>query len=161
MPARKKARARRSKAANGDTSSTATALTEDQQWEQDQRERAEKKRDEVAAEQDRRTAMSPQEREIDDRKKAADAQKEAERWNALSQEEKNAEMDDESSPNYDPLPPWQHRVGIGKVIDARMQRFDLIYTDGTLPSGGDRQEALRFCLEYMTSDEDETEDKDE
>jgi hypothetical protein len=125
--------------------------TEDQAWERTQRERAEAARDTGVKENERRVKMTPQEIAIDNAKKVRDAEAENQRWEALTQEERNAELDDPKSEHYEPLPPWQHRVG-AKVIDARMQRIDLIYTDGTTPMGGERAEALEFLLDYMSSE---------
>lgn len=133
-------------------------MTVDQQYEGEQRERAEQRRDLTIADQERRVGLTPQELAIDDAKRLRDAEGESRRWDALSQTEKNAELDDPKSDHYEPLPPWQTRLESGKVFDARMnaQAFaHLLNTDGTTPGAGERQEAMRFLLDYMTSTDDE------
>lgn len=133
-------------------------MTADQVWTADQTKRAEERRDFAISEQERRAKLTPQELVIDDAKRQREAEAESRRWDALSQEEKNKELDDPKSAYYEPLPPWQTRLPSGKVFDARMnaQVFQhLLNTDGTTPTAGERQIAFEFLVEYMTSTEDE------
>ena len=122
----------------------------DQLWERTQRERAEGARDKANKEAARRAGMTTEQILQDDRKKAQEGQVEADRWNALSQEEQNKELADPKSAHYEPLPPWQYRLADGRIFDARAQpHLDLLATNGTVISGDAAKEATEFYVAFL------------
>jgi hypothetical protein len=136
-----------------DTKETKVKETAEQKWDREARERAESKARDNEKEQVRRAGMTPEELRADDAKKAAVNQAEAARWNGLTQDERNKELDDPKSAHAELLPPWQKRLPSGKVVDAREQRpIHLYATNGTSLDAGDRQEAMDFYLKYVSGE---------
>jgi hypothetical protein len=132
------------------------AETEEQVWERTQRERAEAARDAADKNRIRRAKMSADELREDDAKIAADGAAQARKFDAMTQEERNEFLDEN-----EPLPPWQHRLSTGRIVDAREQRpIQLTATDGRVLTGGESQEAREFYLEYVTGETDESESSD-
>jgi hypothetical protein len=130
--------------------------TDEQRWEREQRDAAQERAERGQSLQLRRAGMTPQELAVEDAKTQQEATAEAARFNALTQEERNKELDDPKSPYYEPLPPWQLRLSDGRIFDAREQRPITFYaTDGRALSSGDARGAREFYFEYVTGkDED-------
>lgn len=128
-----------------DAPSKTPTETAQQKYDREQAERAEKQRATAQKEAERRAALSPQDRAVDDEKRRFAAETEARRLAGLSQEERNAEAE-----KTEPLPPHQKRLPSGAVIDAREQQLTpLISTAGQTLQGADREVAAKWYAEYL------------